>query len=62
MVDILTDGLRELISGGPITCSGADGLATLEMVIAAHASSRNGGAPIALPLNEEYRTIDVPVT
>lgn len=62
MVEMLADGLKELLGGGQITCSGADGLATLEMVIAAHASSRNGGIPIQLPLTEEYRGIDLPMT
>ncbi|HET7288311.1 MAG TPA: hypothetical protein VFI71_12605, partial [Pyrinomonadaceae bacterium] len=62
MVQILVDGLKELLGGGPITCSGADGLTTLEMVIGAHASSRNGGVPVRLPLSEEYRQIDIPLT
>jgi len=62
MVQILVDGLKELLGGGPITCSGADGLTTLEMVIGAHVSSRNGGMPIQLPLNREYHDIDIPLT
>ena len=62
MVQILVDGLKELLSGGPITCSGVDGLKTLEMVIGAHVSSRKGGVPIPLPLSEEYQQIDIPLT
>jgi hypothetical protein len=62
MVEMLASGLKELIGGGEITCSGSGGLATLEMVIAAHVSSRNSGVPIRLPLAEEYRGIDVPLT
>jgi predicted dehydrogenase len=62
MVEILVGGLKELLGGRPISCSGADGLTTLEMVIGAHASSRNGGIPIRLPLSEEYRQIDIPLT
>ena len=62
MVEILVDGLKELLGGGPITCSGADGLRTLEMVIGAHVSSRKGGIPIRLPLSEEYHDVDIPLT
>ena len=62
MVAILVDGLKELLGGGKITCAGADGLTTLEMVIGAHVSSRNGGVPIRLPLGPEYHDIDIPLT
>lgn len=62
MVQILVDGLKELLGGGPLSCSGADGLTTLEMVIGAHVSSRNGGIPIEFPLAEQYRGIDIPLT
>jgi len=62
MVGILVDGLKELLGEGPITCSGADGLTTLEMVIGAHVSSCNGGIPVQLPLTEEYHHIDIPLT
>ena len=62
MVEILVGGLKELLGGGAITCSGADGLTTLEMVIGAHVSSRNGGIPVRLPLSEEYHHIDIPLT
>lgn len=62
MVEMLAGGLKELLGGGPISCSGADGLTTLEMVIGAHVSSRKGGIPIRLPLSDEYHQIDIPLT
>ena len=62
MVQILEDGLKELLGGGRISCSGADGLTTLEMVIGAHVSSRNGGVPVRLPLSAKYHQIDIPLT
>ena len=62
MVEILVSGLKELLGGGAISCTGADGLTTLEMVIGAHVSSRNGGIPIRLPLSDEYHQIDIPLT
>lgn len=62
MVEMLADGLKELLGGGEITCSGVDGLASLEMVIGAHASSRSGGAPIRWPLAKELHELDIPLT
>jgi predicted dehydrogenase len=62
MVEILVGGLKELLGGGAISCTGADGLTTLEMVIGAHVSSRNSGVPILLPLSAEYHEIDIPLT
>ena len=62
MVEILVSGLQELLGGGPLSCTGADGLTTLEMVIGAHVSSRNGGVPIRLPLSDEFHQIDIPLT
>jgi len=62
MVEILVGGLKELLSGGAITCSGRDGLTTLEMVIGAHVSSRSGGTPVRLPLSDEHHHIDIPLT
>jgi len=62
MVEILVSGLEELLGGGPISCTGVDGLTTLEMVIGAHVSSLNGGVPIRLPLSDEYHEIDIPLT
>jgi predicted dehydrogenase len=62
MVEILIAGLKELLGNGPITCSGHDGLTTLEMVIGAHLSSQNDGVPVRLPLSKEYHEMDIPLT
>jgi predicted dehydrogenase len=62
MIEMLTDGLRELLGTGPISCTGEDGLASLEMVIGAHVSSRNGNVPVTLPLSAEHQGIDIPLT
>jgi len=62
MVEMVRNGLQELLSGEEITCTGEDGLAALEMAIGAHVSSRKGSARIQLPLAEEYRQIDIPFT
>lgn len=62
MIQMLTDGLKELISDGPISCTGADGLASLEMALGAHISSRLDGSPVSLPLTDEYQQVSVPFT
>jgi predicted dehydrogenase len=62
MVQMLVDGLKELLADGEITCTGEDGLKALQMVIGAHVSSERGGVPITLPLAEEFRSIDIPLT
>jgi predicted dehydrogenase len=41
------------------SCSGADGLAALEVILAAHHSSRRGGMPVALPLSSDDRDLEV---
>jgi predicted dehydrogenase len=62
MIAMLADALRELLGDGEISCTGEDGLASLEMVIGAHVSSRQGGVPVRLPLDEKYHRIDIPLT
>jgi len=50
MIDMLVDALTELLSNRPISCTGDDGLASVEMLIGAHLSSQRGSVPIQLPL------------
>ena len=62
MIQILEDGLKELIGGGEIGCTGADGLAALEMVIGAHVSHQNGNVPVKLPLDENSAAMNLSLT
>ena len=62
MVEMLADGLMELLGGGEISCTGEDGSASLEMLIAAHASSQNGSALTALPLSHDFLEMDLQIT
>lgn len=62
MIEMLAAGIEELIGDGPISCSGEDGLAVLEMIIGAHVSSREGNIPVTLPLAEQYHELDIPLT
>lgn len=62
MIEMMVSGLKELLGDGDLSCTGEDGLASLEMVIGAHVSSKRGRLPIALPLAEDFRQIDIPFT
>jgi predicted dehydrogenase len=41
------------------SCTAHDGLAALDVILAAHHSSRAGGAPVPLPLTEAQRSLQV---
>jgi predicted dehydrogenase len=62
MISMLAEGLKELLSDDAVTCTGEDGLAAVEMVLAAHVSDRLGNVPVRLPLLHEYHDFDLPVT
>lgn len=62
MVEMLAGGLMELLGEGEISCSGEDGSASLEMLIAAHASSQNGSALTPLPLSRDFWEMDLQIT
>lgn len=62
MVEMLIDGISELIGDGPLSCRGEDGLASLEMVLGAHVSDLEGNRPVSLPLAESYHGLDIPLT
>lgn len=47
--------IADLLAGGPPRCSAADGRAALELSIAVHASSEQGGSPVGLPLAGDAR-------
>lgn len=62
MIGMLTSALRELLGDGPISCTGEDGLASLEMALAAHVSGRSGNVPVSLPLSQQQQDLDIPLT
>ena len=62
MIDMLVNALEELISDRQISCTGADGLASLEMLIGAHISSERGGGPVQLPLHGDDQQVLIPFT
>ena len=62
LIRMLAGAFEELLGGGEISCTGEDGLASLQMVIGAHVSGRDGGRAVSLPLAEEYDSFDIPLT
>jgi predicted dehydrogenase len=49
----------ELLGGRPPAATAVDGVKALEMIIAAHLSSRNGGAAVRFPLSDEEAEIGI---
>jgi len=62
MIDMLVDALQELLSDGKISCTGEDGLASVEMLIGAHISSQRGGMLIQLPLTGADQQVRIAFT
>lgn len=54
--------LAELAGDGALACDAAHGLASVELLAAAHLSSRRGHAPVTLPLAGDDRALWMPVT
>jgi predicted dehydrogenase len=51
--------LHGLLSEEEVACTGADGLAALDVILAAHRSSADGGRPVTLPLDRASREVEV---
>lgn len=60
IVDLIRRALEELLAGGPLSCTGEDGMAAVEMAIAFHISDAQGHSPVALPLSGAAVDKDVP--
>jgi predicted dehydrogenase len=61
-INMLVDALKELLSDREISCTGEDGLASVEMLIGAHISSQRGSVPVPLPLAGEDQQVTIPFT
>jgi len=47
--------IKEMLDDeGPISCTGTDGLASLQIIMGFHASDREGNIPLSLPLSSKY--------
>lgn len=58
-VAVSTRVLHGMLTEPTAACTGRDGLAALEVVLAAHHSARDGGRVVALPLTDEQRALVV---
>jgi predicted dehydrogenase len=54
--------LIELMGDGPLSCTGEDGLQSLQVVLACHVSDRLGNQVVPLPVTGEWRELSVPFT
>ena len=66
MLDIIRlsgETLRELVDGRDVTCSAANGLRSLEVIVAAHLSNRIRHGPVELPITDlEAKKTWLPIT
>lgn len=62
MIEASKNALEELLSRRKISCTGEDGLISLEVSIAAHESHKNKNIFIDLPLNKKQRKTDYSFT
>lgn len=58
--DLTLHAIRELLSGGPISCTGEDGKKSLEIAIAFHVSEEQGNRRVFFPLSGAALAKDVP--
>jgi predicted dehydrogenase len=54
--------ITEILGNRPLSCTGTDGLASLEMVMAFHVSDNEGHVPIQIPLPSHYEGLKVNFT
>jgi len=54
IVDLTSNALAELLSDGPISCTGEDSMKALEMVISFHISDEKGNEKVFFPLEEKH--------
>lgn len=62
VIQLLRKTIDEILGVGPISCTGEDGLASLEMVMAFHVSHRVNNCVVKLPLEKKYRGLEVNFT
>jgi predicted dehydrogenase len=60
--NMLEAAIVELIGEGPISCGGAEGIQSMEMLMATHISHDEGHRPVSLPLDPTYFALDIPFT
>jgi len=61
-VKLLGITIKEILKDGAISCTGADGLASLQMVMGFHASDMEGNVPLELPLSSKHHQMTINFT
>jgi predicted dehydrogenase len=61
IVQLTANAISELVTGGPVSCTGEDGRRALEMVIALHVSDDRNHERVYFPLDAEYGLRDVKI-
>jgi predicted dehydrogenase len=59
---LLGNAVAEVLGDHRLSCTGLDGLASLQMVMGFHASDREGNVPVNLPLPHEYEDMAINFT
>lgn len=59
-VELTAAAMQELLQDERVSCSAEDGLASLQMVLAAHVSWQQEGRPVSLPLPSEFERLEIP--
>jgi len=62
VVNLVAKTVEEILGEGPISCTGMDGLASLQMIMAFHVSDMEGNIPVALPIPRKYEGLKVNFT
>ncbi len=62
LVSATTLTIKDMLSNGGRTATGADGIRALHMILGIHASHARGNIPVAIPLVQDDRMLDVPMT
>lgn len=56
---LVEETIREILTDGTIACTGLDGLAALQMLIAFHVSENKANTTLTLPVPEEYNSLEI---
>ena len=62
VVDLLVKTVEEILGEGRISCTGMDGLASLQMIMGFHVSDMEGNRPVALPVPKKFEGFKVNFT
>jgi hypothetical protein len=62
LIRLLGETIMENLSDAEVSCTGSDGLASLQMIMGFHVSDQEDHVPISLPLSPKYHNMAVDFT